>query len=54
MYYNIEVITNLNIYFIVIFVTIMQYPTCNYAVILVLNSNPDSHFCPGCADQEKN
>ena len=29
----------------------MQYPTCNDAGILVLNSNPDSHSFPGCAEQ---
>ena len=51
MYYNIEVINNLNIDFIVIIVNRTQYPTNIDAGILVLKSNYDSHFCPGCADQ---
>ena len=44
MYYNIEVISNINIEFIVIVVNRTQYPTYNNAGILVLNSDPDSHF----------
>ena len=52
MYYNIEFINNLDIKFIVIVVKITQYLTRNDAGILVLNRNPDSHFCPGCADFE--
>ena len=44
MYYNIEVINNINIEFIVIIVNRTQYLTRNNAGIFVLNSNPDSHF----------
>ena len=51
LYYNIEVISNLNIDLIFIIVTIMHSPTSNAAGILVLNSDPDSYFCPGCAEQ---
>ena len=51
MYYNIEVINNINIEFIVIAVNRTQYHTWNVADILVLNIDPDSHFCPGCAEQ---
>ena len=54
MYYTIEVINDLNISFIFIIVDITQYPTQNDAGILVLNSYPDSHFCPGCAEQSQN
>ena len=54
MYYNIEVINNLNIEFIVIVVNITQYMTRNNADILVLNSDTDSHFFPGCAEQVQN
>ena len=54
MYYNIEVIININIEFIVIVVNITQYPIRNNACILVLNSDPDSHFYPGCAEQAQN
>ena len=54
MYYNIEVIININIEFIVIVVNITQYPIRNNACILVLNSDPDSNFCPGCAEQAQN
>ena len=54
MYYNIEVINNINIEFIVIFVNRTQYPTCNDVGILVLNSNPDLHFRPGCAEKAQN
>ena len=54
MYYNIEMINNINIEFIVIVFNITQYPTCNDAGILLLNSDPDSHFCPGCAEQAQN
>ena len=54
MYSNIEVINNLNIEFIFIVFNITQYPNCNDAVILVLKSDPDSHFCPGCAEQAQN
>ena len=53
-YYNIEVINNLNIKFIVIATTRTQSQTHNDAGILVPNSDPDSHFCPGCAEQAKN
>ena len=51
MYYNIKVINNLNIDFIVVVVNITQYPTCNDAGVLVFNSDPDSHFFPGFPDQ---
>ena len=54
MYYNIEVINNINIKFIVIVVNKTQYLTRNDAGILMLNSDPDSHFCPGCAEQTQN
>ena len=54
MCYNIEVINNLNIEFIVIVVNRTQYPTRNDAGILVLNSDPDLHLCPGCAEQAQN
>ena len=54
MYYGIEVINGLNIEFIVILTNRMQYPTRNYAGILMLNSNPDLHFFPGCAEQVQN
>ena len=54
MYYNIEVINNLNMGFIVIVVNIMQYLTRNDAGILVLKSDPDSHFWAGCAEQVQN
>ena len=32
----------------------MYSPTRNASYILVLNSNPNSHFCPGCAKQAQN
>ena len=32
----------------------MLYPTRNDAGILVLNSDSESHFCPGCAEQAQN
>ena len=51
VYYNTEAINNINIDFIVIIVTRMQSPTRNAAGILVLCSDPDSHFFPGCAEQ---
>ena len=51
MNYNIELINNLNIDFIVIIFTAMQSPTRNAAGILVLNSDPDSYFFPSCAQQ---
>ena len=54
MYYNIEVINNLNIEFIVIVANRTQYLTCNDTGILMLNNNPDSHFLPGCAEQAQN
>ena len=54
MYYNIEVINNLNIEFIVIVINGTQYPNRNVAGILVLNSDPDLHFCPDCDEQPKN
>ena len=54
MYYNIEVINNIHIEFIVIVVNRTQYPTRNEAGILVLNIDPDSHFPPGCAEQAQN
>ena len=44
MYYNIEVINNLNIEFTIIVVNRTQYPTRNDTGILMLNSDPDSHF----------
>ena len=31
----------------------MQSLTCNAAGIFVLNSNTDSHFCPGYAEQSQ-
>ena len=51
VYYNIEVVHNINIDFIVIKT---QSLTHNTAGILVLNSYPGSHFCPGCSDQAQN
>ena len=54
MYYNIEVINHININFIVIATTRTQSPTRKGAGILVLNSDPDSHFFPGCAEQAQN
>ena len=51
MYYNIEVINNLNIYFIVIIMNRIKYMICNDAGILVLKSGPDSHFFPGRVKQ---
>ena len=54
VYHNIDVINNVNIDFIVIVVTWMQSPICNAAGILVFNSDPDYHFCPGRAKQEQN
>ena len=53
MYYNIEVINNINIYFIVIIVNRTQYLIRNNAGILVLNSDHDLYFCPGCAGKHK-
>ena len=44
MYYNIEVINNLNVDFIFIGTNRTQYLNRNDAGILVLNSDPDSHF----------
>ena len=44
MYYNIEVINNLNMEFIVIVINRTQYPTFNDTGILILNSDPDLHF----------
>ena len=44
MYYTIEVINNINIEFIIIVFNRTQYPTCNNTGILMLNSDPDSHF----------
>ena len=44
MYYSIEVINNLNIEFIVIFVNIAHYLTHNDADILILSSGPDYNF----------
>ena len=54
LYYGIEVINNPNIDLIFIIVTRMQSTTRNTAGILVLKSNPASHFCPGCAEQAQN
>ena len=54
VYYNIEVINNLNIDVIVIIVARIQFTTCNNAIILVLNIYPDSSFCPGCVEQAQN
>ena len=54
MYYNIEVINNINIYFIVIIFSRIHYLIRNKAGVLVFNSNPDPHFCHGCAEQEQN
>ena len=54
MHYNIEVVNNLNIEFIVIVVNRTQYPTRNDAGMLVLNSDPYSHFFPGYAEQAQN
>ena len=54
MYYNIKFINDINIDFIDIISTRMQSPIRNGAGILVLNSNPDSQFCPGCAEQVQN
>ena len=44
MYYNIKVINNINIEIIVIVFNRTEYPNRNDAGILVLNSDPDSHF----------
>ena len=54
MHYNMEVINNLNIEFVFIVVNITKYPTHIDAGILLLNSNPDSYCCPGCAEQAQN
>ena len=54
MYYDIEFIKNINTEFIVIIFTRMQSPIRNIARILVLNSDPGLHFCPGCAEQAQN
>ena len=54
MYYNIEVINNLNIEFIAIFVNRTQNLTRKNTGTLVLNSNPGSHFFPGCSEQAQN
>ena len=54
MYYNIEVINNLNMEFIIIVINRMHYMNRNDAGILVLNSDSDSRFCPGCAEQGQN
>ena len=54
MYYNIEVINNNKIDFIVIVLNITQSLTHNSAGILVLNSDPDSHFFSICAEQAQN
>ena len=35
-------------------ITITQSPTHNTAGILVYNSDPDSHFCSGCAEKAQN
>ena len=51
MYYNIEITNNLNIDFIDIVFTIIQYLTCNAAEILVFNSDTNSHFCTGYDEQ---
>ena len=32
----------------------MQSPARKVAGVLVLNSDPDSHFCPGCSEQVQN
>ena len=40
--------------FIVIVINRTQYPTRNDTVMLMLNSDPDSHFFPGCADKVQN
>ena len=54
MYYNIEVINNINIEFVVIVINRTQYPTHKNTGILVLNIDPDSNFCPVCAEQVQN
>ena len=54
MSYEIEDSNSLNIYFIVIVVTRTPFLIINTAGILVFNSDPDSHFCPGCAEQAQN
>ena len=54
MYYNKEVINNLKIGFIVTVANRTNYLTRNNAGILVLNSDPDLHICPGCAEQAQN
>ena len=51
LYYNIEVINDLNKEFIFIIVVRMQSLTRNVAEILVLNSDTGLHFCPGCAEK---
>ena len=52
--YDIEVINNLNIDFIAIGITRTQSPTHNAAGILMSNSDPDLHFCPGSAKRARN
>ena len=54
MHHKIKVFTNLNIDFIVIVLHRIQSQTINVEGILVLNSDPDSNFCPGCAEQTQN
>ena len=51
VYHNIESINDINVYFIVIVFNIIHSLTHNYARILVLNSDRNSIFCPGCAEQ---
>ena len=53
MYYNIEVINNININFIVIVVTRTQSPTRNVSGISVLNNDPDSRFVLAVSSQRK-
>ena len=54
MYYDIEVINNININVVVIFITRTNDLMRDYEGTLVLNSYPDSHFCTGCAEQVQN
>ena len=54
LHYNIEFINQINIEFIVNATTRMQYTTHNAAGILVLDIDPDSHFCSGCVEQAQN
>ena len=53
MYYNIEVINHINIEFIVIVFNRTQYLNRNDAGILVLNSDPDSHFLLAVLSKQK-